>query len=62
MVEHRGEHLLAALGGLSAFATSTTINHRQQVLTTVLNHTEPLSFAAGRRRDEPPAGMGWFGR
>ncbi|CAG7209801.1 hypothetical protein PICSAR238_04582 [Mycobacterium avium subsp. paratuberculosis] len=54
--------MLAALGGLSAFATSTTINHRQQVLTTVLNHTEPLSFAAGRRRDEPPAGMGWFGR
>lgn len=40
--------VLAALGGLSAFATSTTINHRQQVLTTVLNHTEPLSFAAGR--------------
>ena len=32
----------------SAFATSTTINHRQQVLSTVLNHTEPLSFAAGR--------------
>src|SRR3981081_3553426 len=40
--------VLAALGGASAFATSTTINHRQQVLTTVLNHTEPLSFAAGR--------------
>ncbi|WP_454561172.1 protein kinase G-activating protein GlnX [Mycobacterium haemophilum] len=40
--------VLAALGGLSAFATSTTINHRQQVLTTVLSHTEPLSFAAGR--------------
>ena len=40
--------VLAALGGLSAFATSTTINHRQQALTTVLNHTEPLSFAAGR--------------
>jgi hypothetical protein len=40
--------VLAALGGISAFATSTTINHRQQVLTTVLNHTEPLSFAAGR--------------
>jgi len=40
--------VLAALGALSAFATSTTINHRQQVLTTVLNHTEPLSFAAGR--------------
>jgi hypothetical protein len=40
--------VLAILGGLTAFATSTTINHRQQVLTTVLNHTEPLSFAAGR--------------
>ena len=40
--------ILAALGGASAFATSTTINHRQQVLTTVLNHTEPLSYAAGR--------------
>ncbi|WP_459970334.1 protein kinase G-activating protein GlnX [Mycobacterium sp. MUNTM1] len=40
--------VLATLGGISAFATSTTINHRQQVLTTVLNHTEPLSFAAGR--------------
>jgi hypothetical protein len=40
--------VLAALGGISAFATSTTINHRQQVLTTVLNHTEPLSVAAGR--------------
>jgi hypothetical protein len=32
----------------SAFATSTTIDHRQQALTTVLNHTEPLAFAAGR--------------
>ena len=41
--------VLAALGVGCAFATSTTINHRQQVLTTVLNHTEPLSFAAGRR-------------
>lgn len=40
--------VLAILGGLSAFATSTTINHRQQALTTVLNHTEPLAFAAGR--------------
>ncbi|AYE94069.1 hypothetical protein C0J29_03950 [Mycobacterium paragordonae] len=40
--------VLAALGVSSAFATSTTINHRQQVLTTVLDHTEPLSFAAGR--------------
>ena len=40
--------VLAALSVSSAFATSTTINHRQQVLSTVLNHTEPLSFAAGR--------------
>ncbi|HUH69413.1 MAG TPA: protein kinase G-activating protein GlnX [Mycobacterium sp.] len=40
--------VLASLGVASAFATSTTINHRQQVLTTVLSHTEPLSFAAGR--------------
>ena len=40
--------VLACLGVSSAFATSTTINHRQQVLSTVLNHTEPLSFAAGR--------------
>jgi len=40
--------VLAALGGASAFATSTTITHRQQVLTTVLNHTEPLAYAAGR--------------
>ena len=40
--------VLAILGGLSAFATSTTINQRQHVLTTVLNHTEPLAFAAGR--------------
>ena len=40
--------VLAILGGLSAFATSTTINQRQHALTTVLNHTEPLAFAAGR--------------
>jgi hypothetical protein len=40
--------VLACLGVASAFATSTTINHRQQVLSTVLNHTEPLAFAAGR--------------
>ncbi|KUI32360.1 hypothetical protein AU195_08910 [Mycobacterium sp. IS-1496] len=39
--------VLAALAIASAFATSTTINDRQQALTTVLNHTEPLSFAAG---------------
>jgi hypothetical protein len=40
--------ILATLGVLSAFATSTTIDHRQQALTTVLNHTEPLAFAAGQ--------------
>lgn len=40
--------ILATLGVLSAFATSTTIDHRQQALTTVLDHTEPLSFAAGQ--------------
>lgn len=40
--------ILATLGLLSAFATSTTINDRQRQLTTVLNHTEPLAFAAGQ--------------
>jgi len=40
--------ILAALGVASAFATSTSIDHRQQALTTVLDHTEPLSFAAGQ--------------
>ncbi len=40
--------ILATLGVTSAFATSTTIDHRQQALTTVLNHTEPLAFAAGQ--------------
>ncbi|HZE16331.1 MAG TPA: protein kinase G-activating protein GlnX, partial [Mycobacterium sp.] len=40
--------ILAMLGCLSAFATSTTINHRKQALGTVLDHTEPLAFAAGR--------------
>ena len=40
--------ILATLGILSAFATSTTINDRQQQLNTVLNHTEPLAFAAGQ--------------
>jgi len=40
--------ILATLGVLSAFATSTTINQRKQVLSTVLNHTEPLAFAAGQ--------------
>lgn len=39
--------ILAILGVVSAVATSTTINERQQALTTVLDHTEPLSFAAG---------------
>lgn len=40
--------ILAALGILSAFAISTTITTRQNQLTTVLEHTEPLAFAAGR--------------
>ena len=40
--------ILAMLGILSAFAISTTINERQHQLTTVLDHTEPLSFAAGQ--------------
>src|SRR6202044_4163023 len=40
--------VLAILGGLSAFATSTTINQRQYALTTVLSHTEPLDVP-GRR-------------
>ncbi|MFV0495254.1 protein kinase G-activating protein GlnX [Mycobacterium sp.] len=40
--------MLAILGVSSAFATSTTINHRQRVLTAVLDHTEPLASAAGR--------------
>jgi hypothetical protein len=40
--------ILAVLGGLSAFATATTIDHRQNTLATVLNHTEPLAYAAGR--------------
>jgi hypothetical protein len=40
--------VLSALVVASAFATSTTINDRQRALTTVLNHTEPLSFAAGQ--------------
>lgn len=39
--------VLAILGGLTAFATSTTINSRQTQLSNVLNHTEPLAFAAG---------------
>jgi hypothetical protein len=40
--------MLIALVTLSAFATATTINDRQRALTTVLNHTEPLAFAAGQ--------------
>jgi hypothetical protein len=40
--------IVAILGGLTAFATSTTIDHRQTTLTTVLDHTEPLASAAGR--------------
>ncbi len=40
--------VLAMLGILSAFAISTTIAERQRQLTTVLDHTEPLSFAAGQ--------------
>jgi hypothetical protein len=40
--------VLSALVIASAFATSTTINDRQEALTTVLDHTEPLSFAAGQ--------------
>lgn len=39
--------VLSTLVVLSAFATSTTINDRQEALTRVLNHTEPLAFAAG---------------
>ena len=40
--------ILAMLGVLSAFAISTTINERQLQLTNVLDHTEPLAFAAGQ--------------
>ena len=40
--------VLSTLVIASAFATSTTINDRQAALTTVLNHTEPLAFAAGQ--------------
>lgn len=40
--------VLSALAIASALATSTTIDDRQQALTTVLDHTEPLSFAAGQ--------------
>ncbi|MFZ0832160.1 MAG: protein kinase G-activating protein GlnX [Mycobacterium sp.] len=40
--------VLIALVTLSAFGTASTIDSRQQALTTVLNHTEPLAFAAGQ--------------
>ena len=40
--------ILAAMGILSAFATSTTITQRQNQLSAVLDHTEPLAFAAGQ--------------
>ncbi len=40
--------VLSALVIACAYATSTTINSRQLALTTVLNHTEPLAFAAGQ--------------
>lgn len=38
--------ILASLGILSAFAIATTVNNRQTQLSTVLNNTEPLAFAA----------------
>jgi hypothetical protein len=40
--------VLTALVALTAFAASTTIADRERALTTVLNHTEPLAFAAGQ--------------
>lgn len=40
--------VLCALVIACAFATSRTVNDRQQALTTVLDHTEPLAFAAGQ--------------
>ena len=40
--------VLAMLGVLSAFAISTTITERQLQLTNVLDHTEPMAFAAGQ--------------
>ncbi|MDH6243869.1 HAMP domain-containing protein [Mycobacterium sp. OTB74] len=40
--------VLSTLVMACAFATSTTINNRQQALTTVLDHTEPLAFSAGQ--------------
>lgn len=40
--------VLITLVALSAFAIATTIQRRELALTTVLNHTEPLAFAAGQ--------------
>ena len=40
--------VLIALVTLSAFGTASTIDRRQEALTTVLDHTEPLAFAAGQ--------------
>ncbi|HXL60279.1 MAG TPA: hypothetical protein VN959_06335, partial [Mycobacterium sp.] len=40
--------VLIALVALSAIAIATTIDRRELALTTVLNHTEPLAFAAGQ--------------
>ena len=40
--------VLAALVLACAFATSSTIRMRQQALTAVLDHAEPLAFAAGQ--------------
>lgn len=40
--------VLSTLVLACAFATSTTIHARQQALTTVIDHTEPLAFAAGQ--------------
>ena len=40
--------VLSALVMACAFATSTTIDDRQEALTTVLDHSEPLAFAAGQ--------------
>lgn len=40
--------ILASLGVLSAFAISTTTTQREQQLSRVLDHTEPLAFAAGQ--------------
>ncbi|HUM00175.1 MAG TPA: hypothetical protein VLU24_12340 [Mycobacterium sp.] len=40
--------VLIAFVTLSAFGTASTIDRRQEALTAVLNHTEPLAFAAGQ--------------